>query len=69
MSIRSKAAIETVKTLAAFIAGGVAFYFLLDLLGPKLGVILMLVSLVGWFAWLTYSFYVDKFSIEEKFKL
>jgi hypothetical protein len=69
MSIRSKAMIETAKTLAAFTAGGVAFYFLLDLLGPKLGVILMLVSLVGWFAWLTYSFYVDKFTVEEKFKL
>jgi hypothetical protein len=69
MSIRSKAAVETLKTLGVFTAGGVAFYFLLDLLGPKLGMLLMLVSLVGWFAWLTYSFYVDKFSIEEKFKL
>jgi hypothetical protein len=69
MSIRSKAAVETLKTLGAFTAGGVAFYFLLDLLGPKLGMLLMLVSLVGWFAWLTYSFYVDKFSVEEKFKL
>jgi hypothetical protein len=69
MSIRSKAAIETLKTLGLFTASGIVFYFLLDLLGPKLGMLLMLVSLVGWFAWLTYSFYVDKFSVEEKFKL
>jgi hypothetical protein len=69
MSIRSKAAIETLKTLGLFTASGIVFYFLLDLLGPKLGMLFMLVSLVGWFAWITYSFYVDKFSVEEKFKL
>jgi uncharacterized membrane protein (DUF106 family) len=69
MSIRSKAAVETLKTLGVFAAVGVAFYFLLDFLGPKLGLLFMLVSMVGWFAWLTYSFYVDKFSMEEKFKL
>jgi hypothetical protein len=68
MDIRSKAAVETAKVLALFIVSGAAFYFLLNILGPKLGIILMLVSLVGWFAWLTYSFYVDKFSWEEKYK-
>ena len=63
MSIRSKAIIETAKTLAALIVAGVAFYFILDILGPTVGLILMLVSLVGWFTWLTYDFYVHKFTI------
>jgi hypothetical protein len=69
MSIRSKAAVETLKTLGAFTAGGVAFYFLLDLLGPKLGMLLMLVSLVGWFAWLVYDYYVHMFTLKDKWKL
>jgi hypothetical protein len=69
MSIRSKAAIETLKTLGVFAAAGVLFYALLSILGPKLGLLFMLMSMVGWFAWLTYSFYVDKFTLEDKWKL
>lgn len=69
MSIRKKAAVETAKNVAAFGAGGVAFYFLLELLGPRLGLIFMLVSMIGWFTWLVYDYYVSKFTMEEKFKL
>jgi hypothetical protein len=69
MSIRSKAAVETLKTLGAFIAGGVAFYFILDILGPTVGLILMLVSLVGWFTWLVYDYYVHMFTLKDKWKL
>jgi hypothetical protein len=69
MSIRSKAMIETAKTVAIFFAAGVVFYFLLNILGPKLGLLFMLVSMIGWFTWLTYSFYVDKFTMQDKFKL
>ena len=69
MSIRSQAIIETAKTLAALIVAGVACYFILDILGPTVGLILMLVSLVGWFTWLTYDFYVHKFTLQDKWKL
>jgi hypothetical protein len=69
MSVRSKAIVETAKTVGLLIAAGVVFYFILDILGPTFGLILMLVSLVGWFTWLTYDFYVHKFTVEEKFKL
>jgi hypothetical protein len=68
MIVHTQAAVETVKTVAGYVAGGVAFYFLLNFLGPKLGLILMLVSLVGWVAWMTYAYYVDKFTWEEKYK-
>jgi len=68
MSIRKKAAIETAKLTAFFAVGGVAFYFLLDLLGPKLGLGFLLFSLIGYFVWLAYDFYVNKFKWEEKYK-
>ena len=69
MSIRSKAIVETLKSLAIVGVIGVGFYILLEVLGPKLGLLLMLVSMIGWFAWLVYDFYVSKFTMEEKFKL
>ena len=69
MSVRTKAAIETAKLTAFFALGGVAYYFILDLLGPKFGLGLLLVSLVGYFVWLAYDFYFHKFTVEEKFKL
>ena len=69
MSIRKKAAVETAKLTTFFALGGVTYYYILDLLGPKLGLGLLLVSLVGYFVWLAYDFYVHKFTVEEKFKL
>jgi hypothetical protein len=69
MSIRSKAIVETLKSLAFVSAIGVGWYFLLEILGLRLGLLLMLVSMLGWFAWLVYDYYVNKFTVEEKFKL
>ena len=69
MSIRSKAIVETLKSLAFVSAIGVGWYFLLEILGLKFGLLLMLVSMIGWFAWLIYDYYVNKFTIQEKFKL
>ena len=69
MSIRSKAIVETLKSLAFVSAVGVGWYFLLEILGLRLGLLLMLVSMLGWFAWLIYDYYVNKFTVEEKFKL
>jgi hypothetical protein len=69
MGIHKQAAVETVKSVAVLFAAGVVFYFLLSILGPKLGLLFMLVSMIGWFTWLTYSFYVDKFTMQDKFKL
>lgn len=66
MSIRSKAIVETLKSLAFVSAVGVAWYILLEILGLKLGLILMLASMIGWFAWLVYDYYVNKFTVEEK---
>ena len=69
MSIRSKAIIETLKSLAFVSAVTVGWYILLEILGLRLGLIFMLVSMFGWFAWLVYDYYVNKFTVEEKFKL
>ena len=69
MSIRSKAIVETLKSLAFVSAIGVGWYFLLEILGLRVGLILMLASMIGWFAWLVYDYYVNKFTVEEKFKL
>lgn len=69
MSIRSKAIVETLKSLAIVGTIGVGFYILLEVLGPKLGLLLMLVSMIGWFTWLVYDFYVSKFTVEEESKL
>ena len=69
MSVRSKAIVETLKSLAFVSAVGVGWYILLEILGLKLGVLLMLVSMFGWFAWLMYDYYVSKFTMEEKLKL
>ena len=69
MSIRSKAIVETLKSLAFVTVVGVGWYILLEILGLRLGLILMLVSMMGWFAWLIYDYYDNKFTVEEKFKL
>ena len=69
MGIRSKAIIETLKSLAFVSAVAVGWYILFEILGLKLGILLMLVSMIGWFAWLVYDYYHNKFSLEEKFKL
>ncbi len=69
MSIRSKAIVETLKSLAFVAVVGIGWYILLEILGLRLGLILMLVSMMGWFAWLIYDYYVNKFTVEEKFKL
>ena len=69
MSIRSKAIVETLKSLAFVSVVGVVWYILLEILGFRLGLLLMLVSMMGWFAWLIYDYYVNKFTVEEKFKL
>ena len=68
MSIRSKAIVETLKSLAFVSVVGVGWYILLEILGLRLGLILMLTSMMGWFAWLVYDYYVNKFTWEEKLK-
>jgi len=45
MSIRSKAIVETLKSLAFVSAVGVGWYILLEILGLRLGLILMKKSL------------------------
>lgn len=69
MSIRTKALIETAKTGGLFLIAMAAMYTILDILGPKLGLILLSVSILGYFFWLTYDYYINKFTVEEKFKL
>jgi hypothetical protein len=69
MSVRSKALIETLKVMALWLAACVGVYFLLGILGPKLGMLLILVSMISWFGWLAYDYYVSKFTMEEKLKL
>lgn len=69
MSARTKALIETAKTAGLFLIALAAFYTILDILGPKLGLILLSVSILGYFLWLTYDYYVSKFRTEENFKL
>jgi len=69
MSIRTKAAIETAKLLAALIAGGVAMYFLLDILGPKVGLVFILLGMIGGFAWTAYDYFVHKYTLQDKWKL
>ena len=69
MSIRSKAIVETLKSLAFVSAIAISWYVLLEILGLKLGLLLMIISMIGWFSWLTYDYYVNKYSIEEESKL
>lgn len=68
MSVQSKAIVETLKSLAFVSAVGVGWYFLLEILGLRVGLLLMLTSMIGWFAWLIYDYYVNKFTWEEKLK-
>ena len=69
MSIRSKAAIETGKFLVYFSIIFCGCYVLLDQLGPKFGMIVIALGLIGSLAWSVYDYYVNKFTIQEKFKL
>ena len=69
MSIKKKALIETAKTGGLFLIALAALYTILNILGPKLGLILLSVSILGYFFWLTYDYYINKFTVEEKFKL
>ena len=68
MSVRSKAIVETLKSLAFVSAVGVGWYVLLEILGLRFGLLLMLVSMIGWFVWLIYDYYVNKFTTEEQLK-
>jgi hypothetical protein len=69
MSIKKKALVETGKTAGLFLIALAALYTILNILGPKLGLILLSVSILGYFFWLTYDYYINKFTVEEKFKL
>ena len=68
MSVRSKAIAETLKSVVLFLVALAAVYTIMDILGPKLGLILLSVSMIGWFIWLTYDYYVNKFTTEEQLK-
>jgi len=68
MSVRSKAIVETLKSVGLFLIALAAVYTIMDILGPKLGLILLSVSILGYFAWLTYDYYVNKFTTEEQLK-
>jgi hypothetical protein len=69
MGIRSKAAIETGKFLVYFSIIFCGCYVLLDQLGPKVGLIVMGLGLLGGLAWSVYDYFVYKFTMQEKFKL
>ena len=69
MSIKKMALVETGKTVGLFLIALAALYTILNILGPKLGLILLSVSILGYFFWLTYDYYISKFTVEEKFKL
>ena len=69
MSIRSKAMIETGKFLAYFSIILCGCYVLLDQLGPKFGMIVIALGLIGSLAWSVYDYYVNKFTLEDKWKL
>ena len=69
MSIKKKALVETGKTVGLFLIAMAAVYTIMNILGPKLGLILLTVSILGYFFWLTYDYYINKFTVEEKFKL
>ena len=69
MSIKKKALVETGKTVGLFLIAMAAVYTIMNILGPKLGLILLTVSILGYFFWLTYDYYISKFTVEEKFKL
>ena len=68
MTVRSKAIIEAAKSVGIFLAALAGFYVLLGFLGPKFGILLLLASMILWFAWLSYDYYLNKFTTEEKFK-
>lgn len=68
MSVKTKALIETAKTAGLFLIALAAVYTIMDIIGPKLGLILLSVSILGYFLWLTYDYYVSKFRAEETFK-
>ena len=68
MSVRSKAIVETLKSVVLFLVALAAVYTIMDILGPTLGLILLSVSMIGWFIWLTYDYYVNKFTTEERLK-
>ena len=68
MSVKTKALVETAKVMALWLAAGVGVYFLLGLLGPKLGMWLILASMIAWFGWLAYDYHLNKFIAEEKLK-
>ena len=69
MSIRKKAVIETGKFIAYFSILFCAFYVLLDQLGPKVGSIVIALSLIGSLIWWVYDYFVHKFTLEDKWKL
>lgn len=68
MSVKTKALVETAKVMALWLVAGVGVYFLLGLLGPKLGMWLILASMIAWFGWLAYDYHLNKFIAEEKLK-
>ena len=68
MSVRSKAAFQTAKALVIGFFTFAVFYLLLDLLGPKLGIAFLLISMISGFTWLVYDYYVHKFTVEGKLK-
>ncbi len=68
MSVRTKALVETVKTAGLFLIAIAAVYTIFNIIGPTLGLMLLSVSILGYFTWLTYDYYVNKFKIEEQLK-
>jgi len=68
MNIRLKAAVETTKLLGLLGVIGAAYYMLLDMLGPKIGMLFILVSMIGVFSWSIYDYFYNKFTWQEKYK-
>jgi hypothetical protein len=61
--------VETGKFLAYFSIIFCGCYVLLDQLGPKFGMIVIALGLIGSLAWSVYDYYVNKFTLEDKWKL
>lgn len=68
MNIKTKAMLETLKTLAYGVAFGVLYSFYIDLVGIKIAAITLLVLFVSWFAYIVYQTNLSRLKIEENFK-
>jgi hypothetical protein len=68
MKIQVRAALQTLKMFSFLLAFGLGFYLIFLFIGPRIGMLLIMLSLIGSFVWLVYDYYLNKFYWEEKSK-